>query len=190
MHATGLDGGFADPARDAARAFREVLEATARPGRVRRLAGAEPPQPMPVSAGIVLLTLVDRTTPLHLTASWDTPAVRDWLTFHTGAPLVAPASAVFAAGPWAEVTAPADYPIGTSEYPDRSTTLVAGVPALGGTTHRLIGPGIETDARLGLPGMQVFQANRGRFPLGLDVILCADDRIVAIPRTTRIEEAG
>ncbi len=183
-----LDGGFADPARDAARAFREVLEAMARPGTVRALVGVRPPAPLPAAAGVLLLTLVDRTTPIHLTAGWDSVAVREWLTFHTGAPFARPAGASFAAGPWEEVTEPRDYPIGSAEYPDRSTTLLAGVPALGGAAHRLTGPGIATETRLSLPGAEFFRANHARFPLGLDVILCAGHHIAAIPRTTRIEE--
>lgn len=185
-----LDGGFADTARDAARAFREVLEAMARPGQVRTLGGAQPPSPLPIAAGTVLLTLVDSTTPVHLTTAWDTRKVRDWLTFHTGAPIMPPAEAMFAAGPWAEVTVPQDYPIGTAEYPDRSATLIAGVPSLGGRAHRLTGPGVATEIRLSLPEAGFFRVNRTRFPLGLDVMLCAGNRMVAIPRTTRVEEAG
>ena len=48
--------------------------------------------------------LCDRTTPLHLAGGHDCAAVRDWVTFHTGAPLVAPEAAAFALGRWDDLT--------------------------------------------------------------------------------------
>ena len=57
--------------------------------------------------------------------------------------------------------------------------------------RRLMGPGIETEARLeadGLPGgfWESLHANRDRFPRGVDVLLTADASLAALPRTTRV----
>ena len=98
MDAASLSGGFADTAREAARAFRASLDAMARPGTLQRVAGAMPPAPLSPAAGALILTLADTTTGLHLAPSHDTPSLRDWITFHTGAPFVGPEAAVFALG--------------------------------------------------------------------------------------------
>ncbi|MBI1219563.1 MAG: phosphonate C-P lyase system protein PhnH [Rhodobacteraceae bacterium] len=187
MDAISLQGGFAEAAPEAARAFRAVLNAMARPGTVEPVAGARPPAPLSMAAGVVLLTLADTTTPMHLAPSHDLPVVRDWITFHTGAPFVAAGRAVFALGDWAGL-APLDrFPIGTSEYPDRAATLIVEVAALAPATHRLTGPGILDAAQLRLPGGEAARLNAGRFPLGLDLILCCGDRLAGVPRTTKLE---
>ncbi|MDE3240997.1 MAG: phosphonate C-P lyase system protein PhnH [Paracoccaceae bacterium] len=187
MEALSLQGGFADPARDAARAFRAVLNALARPGVIEAVTGAQPPAPMSVAAGVVLLTLADPTTPLWLAPSHDLPALRDWIAFHTGAPLVGPQQAAFALGRW-DALQPLDrFAPGTPDYPDRSATLIVDVPALEPATHRLTGPGIRDAATLRLPGDEALRLNAGRFPLGLDLFLCAGDRLAGLPRTVKAE---
>ena len=87
MTATGLEGGFVDPPIDSARTFRLVLNAMAQPGRIETVDTAQPPAPLCAAAGAVLLTLADHETPIHLAGDADSRAVRDWLAFHTGAPL-------------------------------------------------------------------------------------------------------
>jgi alpha-D-ribose 1-methylphosphonate 5-triphosphate synthase subunit PhnH len=97
-------------------------------------------------AGALILTLCDGTTPVHLAPSHDSDALRGWITFHTGAPLVGAEAAAFALGTW-EALQPLDrFSIGTPEYPDRSATLIVEMPALEATGARLTGPGIETEA--------------------------------------------
>ncbi|WP_068113045.1 phosphonate C-P lyase system protein PhnH [Tropicimonas marinistellae] len=189
MRSQSLEGGFPDAPVDAACAFRAALEAMARPGRIYDIAGARPPAPLSVAAGTLLLTLVDQETPLFLAGSADCPSVREWLAFHTGAPLVGAETAQFALGTW-EALLPLDlYRRGEPAYPDRSATLIVEMPALSETGPILIGPGIEADARLNLPDPAAFQANAAQFPLGLDFFFCAGARLAALPRTTRISEA-
>lgn len=183
-----LDGGFADPAREAARAFRSVLQALARPGRIETLGTVAPPAPCSPAAGALLLTLCDGTTPVHLAPSHDRPDLRDWIVFHTGAPFVDAEAAAFALGDWASL-APLDrFAVGTPEYPDRSATLIVEMPALDASGSRLTGPGIETEAYLSLPETAVFRANRARFPLGFDCFFTSGDKVAGLPRSTRVEE--
>jgi alpha-D-ribose 1-methylphosphonate 5-triphosphate synthase subunit PhnH len=189
MDGLHLAGGFADPATDAAAAFRAILQAMARPGRIETVRGAVPPPPCSPAAGAVLLTLVDSTTPLHLAGAHDCDTLRDWVRFHTGAPLVGRDDAAFALGTWDTLVPLTGYPLGTPEYPDRSATLIVDLPALTPTGARLTGPGIRDTAALSLPDPAAFAANAARFPLGLDFILCAGDRLAALPRTTRVETA-
>jgi alpha-D-ribose 1-methylphosphonate 5-triphosphate synthase subunit PhnH len=124
MQANTLSGGFTKPAAQSAHAFRSVLEAMARPGTIQDIEGAAPPAPMSPAMGAVLLTLCDTETPVYLAGGMDCKAVRTWLAFHTGAPFVGPTHCIFAVGSWDALAPLAVYPIGTSEYPDRSATLI------------------------------------------------------------------
>lgn len=186
--AAALSGGFAEAAHDAARAFRAALEAMARPGRIERIAGAAPPEPLSPAMGALILTLCDPDTPLHLAGEADRDDVRAWVGFHTGAPAAAPGRCRFAAGPWEALLPLAAYPVGTPERPDRSATLIAAVPELEPRGARLTGPGIEREARLSLPDALVAAraALGAPYPLGLDWFACCGDRLAALPRTTEI----
>ena len=119
MTPDALLGGFTDAPRQSARAFRAALEAMARPGTLWPIDGAAPPAPLSVAAGVLILTLCDGTTPLHLGPSYDLPVVRDWVTFHTGAPLVAAKDAQFACGTWADLMPIDRFAIGLPDYPRR-----------------------------------------------------------------------
>ena len=187
MQTEALTGGFTTAPTQAAEAFRAVMRAMARPGTVERITGARPPLPLSPAAGAVILTLCDPETPLHLAGAADTPAVRDWITFHTGAPLVAAARASFALGSWQALLPLTDYPIGSAEYPDRSTTLIVEMPQITQTGARLTGPGIETAATLSLPDIAAFQRNAALYPLALDFLFTAGDHLAALPRSTRVE---
>ena len=186
MQVQALSGGFADPARDAAHAFRGVIEAMARPGTIHVLSGAEPPAPLSRAAGAVLLTLCDTDTPLHLAGEADCEAVRQWVAFHTGAPPCGAGAAMFALGSWEALMPLSAYPTGTPQYPDRSATLIVEVPALEAAGATLTGPGIRDSAALSLPEIGAFSRNRALFPLGLDFLFTCGDRVAALPRSTKV----
>lgn len=184
-----LQGGFAAPAPDAARSFRAAMNAMARPGTIVQMTGAAPPEPLSVAAATLLLTLADRETPLHLAGTHDTPALRDWITFHTSAPLVSAPDAMFALGTWQALQPLEEYAIGRADYPDRSATLIVESDALSATGAHLSGSGIKDSAFLSLPAITPFQANAALFPLGLDFFFTAGAQLAALPRTTKVEAA-
>ena len=187
QHSDALAGGFTDAPVQSARAFREILEAMARPGTIRRVSGATSPAPLSVAASVALLVLTDPTTRLHLAGRADCPAVRDWVSFHTGAPFVRAEDADFALGTW-EALHPVDrFRIGQPDYPDRSVTLIVECDRLVNHGPALTGPGIETATWLNLPETAAFRANRALFPLGFDTIFTAGDRMAGLPRSTRVE---
>jgi len=188
---SALTPGFADPVLGAQAAFRAVLEAMSRPGRIVTAGSAlRPPAPMNQAAAAVLLTLADADTPLAQDAGADAEA---WLRFHCGAPLVAPGAASFVLATGA-APALASLVQGSEEEPQNGATLILQVAALvAGEGWRLTGPGIETEHRLRVDGppegfLAAWAANRVGFPCGVDVVLCAGDRLAALPRTVSIVE--
>jgi alpha-D-ribose 1-methylphosphonate 5-triphosphate synthase subunit PhnH len=181
--------GFADPVLDAQAAFRAVLQAMSRPGQVQRVrALPEPPPGLSTAAAAVLLALVDAETRLRLAAG---PQAEAWVRFHCGAPLAPDGAAAFVLDPSAGLL---DLDPGTEEEPERGATLILEVAGLSeGTGWRLTGPGIRDEHRLlvqGAPGGFVadWARSRQRAPCGVDVILCAGDRIAALPRSVAIAE--
>jgi alpha-D-ribose 1-methylphosphonate 5-triphosphate synthase subunit PhnH len=192
---TVLAPGLADPAHDAQRLFRAVLDAFAHPGRVVSLADppAGPGTICPATAAY-LLTLVDRDTPLWLAPEFDLPAVRDFVRFHTGAPIVAErGDAVFAVLAHDIASSLEGFAIGTDPYPDRSATLVIEVPVLGaGTARRWRGPGIAGETAVAIGGLaadfwQAWAGNHALFPCGVDIVFAAGSQLLALPRSIAVE---
>jgi alpha-D-ribose 1-methylphosphonate 5-triphosphate synthase subunit PhnH len=191
-----LPSGFADKVLSAQSTFRSVMDAMARPGSVHCIASASgtPPGVMRGTAAIAL-TLFDHDTPLWLDPRMSqAPEVEKWLKFHTSAPIVSdPSICSFALiGNAAELPALDQFSFGSNEYPDRSTTLILQVESLReGLALELSGPGIDgtsvLQATIEPPDLFARLAvNAALFPRGIDVVLVADDAVVAIPRTTRL----
>lgn len=183
-----FDGGFQDPSKDAARAFRAAMRAMARPGDMNVLSGVTPPAPLSGAAAVLLMTLCDPDTGVYLAGTCDCDAVRGWLRFHTGAVFVGPEAADFAVGAWDDLLPLSRFRIGSPEYPDRSATLIVEMPMLTSKGAVLRGPGIKDTAGLSLPDIPALQGNSGLFPLGLDFFLTCEDRVAALPRSTQITE--
>jgi alpha-D-ribose 1-methylphosphonate 5-triphosphate synthase subunit PhnH len=195
-----LPGGFADRVLSAQSTFRSVMDAMARPGSVQRIAStAGTPSAMTQGTAAIALTLFDHDTPIWLDAKMAAASdVGKWLKFHTSAPVVAdPSIASFAlVGHPQSLPALDRFAFGSSEYPDRSTTLILQVESLtGGPVIELQGPGIDGAAtlRASIQPRDLFErlaVNAALFPRGIDVVLVHDDAIVAIPRTTRLVRRG
>ncbi|MBS9719541.1 phosphonate C-P lyase system protein PhnH [Tianweitania sp. BSSL-BM11] len=190
------EGGFSDPVFGSQTVFRAVMDAMANPGRVIDLGQlTQAPAPLEPAAGAVLAALADYDTPLCFEAQNNADAAA-WLTFHTGAPVTADrANAAFAVlvsrsavGTWS------DFAIGTSSFPDRSTTLLLPVEDLrSGKRLTLNGPGIEHAADIAPAGLpegfaSAMGENAKLFPLGFDLLLVCGSELIALPRTTRIME--
>ncbi len=195
-----LPAGFSDKAQSAQSTFRSVMEAMARPGSVERVCASvgAPPNVMRGAAAIAL-TLFDHDTPVWLDPLLsEMTDVAKWLKFHSGAPVISdPSACSFAlVGDAASLPRLDCFSLGSSEYPDRSTTLILQVESLTqGIEYELRGPGIDGSAVLratigGTDLLEQLAINAALFPRGIDVVLVADDLIVAIPRTTRCIRQG
>jgi alpha-D-ribose 1-methylphosphonate 5-triphosphate synthase subunit PhnH len=195
-----LARGFADPVHDAQGAFRTLMDALARPGRIGRLASdLSPPAPLTPELAAVALALTDADTPVWLDAPLRAePAVAAFLRFHTGAPLVAnPGQAAFAliADP-AHCPPFTEFAQGTPAYPDASATLILAVDTLSDEDGQILseqgfaGPGIRGTARLAAGPLPAdwaarWAANHAGFPLGIDCLFVAPGRLAGLPRSAR-----
>lgn len=178
--------GFAEPVRDAQACFRAVLAAMAQPGSIATASAPSRPAGLCEAAAAVLLTLADADTPIWLVGE---PA-RAWIAFHCGAPF-APSMAQAAFVVADALAAVDDLDAGTEEVPEVSATLILQVARLGqGREWTLDGPGLAAPTAFAadLPAAfaTFWSANRARFPRGIDLILCAGDRLAAIPRSVRV----
>ncbi len=185
-----LSPAFANPVGSAQACFRAVLDAMARPGLVRAVSAVAAPAPLCAAAAAVLLTLIDHETPLWLDPAATT--ARAWIGFHTGAPLQPAAGAMFAMA----MSLPDldELPNGSDEMPETSATVILQVKSLTVGKHYLLdGPGLRAPAALPVDGLPadfatIWQRNHGRFPRGIDLILCAGDRLAALPRSVTVRE--
>jgi alpha-D-ribose 1-methylphosphonate 5-triphosphate synthase subunit PhnH len=195
--AATLTPGFKDPSLDAQATFRLVLDAMARPGRIKSLDDDAPTAPpgLDDAAFAIALTLFDFETPVWLDQRLAVPDVVESLRFHCGSPIVEqPLDAAFAliSDPLSMPSLPS-FSRGTPDYPDRAATLIIQVEGLAmdeGWT--LTGPGIDGEAGLrilGLPEDMVgrLQSNSDGFPNGLDFIFTHGRQFVCLPRTTTLE---
>lgn len=186
---------FAHPVFDSQRNFRELLQAMARPvvPRVVPTPAAAPAPILPATMA-VLLTLCDADTALWLQQPND--EVASHLRFHAGVRLVQePAEADFAL-----ITEPSSMPPlsqfahGQLRYPDRSASLIVQVEGFDDNAgRRFAGPGIRDVEQLAIEGLPAgFWPQRAamsaQLPLGVDLIFISGERMVALPRTTRVLE--
>lgn len=187
-----LAAGLPDSVHGTQLAFREVLSALSRPGRIHTLGGALPGVSLGGAMARLLLSLTDDETPVW----WQQhdASLQNWLRFHTGAG-VAPEKkqAAFAVlNPIGSDFVLADFALGTAASPELSSTLLIEVPALaGGPELEWQGPGIQHVQGVGLQGLPAdfwvqWQANQGLFPQGVDIVFTCGDSVLGLPRTTRV----
>jgi alpha-D-ribose 1-methylphosphonate 5-triphosphate synthase subunit PhnH len=189
----------ASAAERSARMFRSVLQALARPAAPRPLPAVEPPPAadpaLSPAAFAVLSLLADADAPWWLASDRRAAETERRLAFVTSAPMAAsPDRAAFLCGGWAALAAEAlpHAAIGDSDYPDRGATLLVEVDGFGeGTEATLAGPGLKAPRTLAVAGVdeafwRFVAANRQRYPLGVDLILCAGDRVVGLPRSLSV----
>jgi alpha-D-ribose 1-methylphosphonate 5-triphosphate synthase subunit PhnH len=189
--------GFADPARDAQRAFRSVLDALSHPTRSYPLAGlAEPPGALGRGLAAVALALLDEQCTVWPGGALTHDAeVASWLAFQTGARRADSANADFLiTGPDA-LPALASLALGTDEAPHLSATVVLDIRGSAGVARFTArGPGISGIATLAAPWApdgfaDAWRRNTVLFPRGVDLLLVDEDTVAAVPRTTRLTAA-
>ncbi|HGM5493331.1 TPA: phosphonate C-P lyase system protein PhnH [Serratia fonticola] len=190
-----LLAGFDQPIEQSQQAFRLILKALSEPGVIVELPAVTAWGALNTASTAVLLTLADQETPLQLCTELKSEQVLTNIRFHTGAALAARPEDIHLAV-WGDQLQPAELsalPHGSEVSPEFAATLVVQVTALEGSSGlHLSGPGIEKQRKISPPlpaALRNYLLERPqRFPLGLDIILTCGERLMALPRTTRVEE--
>lgn len=188
-----LQPAFQDPVLDAQRSFRAALKALAEPGLVRNLDRAPALAALQPASYALCLSFLDSDTPLWLAPGLDSPTLRANLAFHCGCPIVAEREqALFALLDEGELDDLSGFDSGSDRYPDQSCTLLIQLAGLdGGASLEWRGPGIAEVRQVALPvsaGFWAQRAARTEFPRGLDAFFAAGERILGLPRSTRVSE--
>lgn len=80
---------------------------------------------------------------------------------------------------------------GTLLYPDDSATLIAPARLGEGLRLRLSGPGIDGSTEVSIGDVDrafwMLRDTHVHYPLGFDLFLIEDDRVLGIPRSTKVE---
>ncbi|MDF5830255.1 phosphonate C-P lyase system protein PhnH [Pseudomonas aeruginosa] len=139
------------------------------------------------------LSFLDSNTPLWLAPGLDSPTLRANLAFHCGCPIVAEREqALFALLDEGELDRPER--LRQRQRPLSGPVLhlliqLAGLD--GGASLEWRGPGIAEVRQVALPvstGFWAQRAARTEFPRGLDAFFAAGERILGLPRSTRVSE--
>ena len=166
--------------------FRLLLEATSRPGRIQKLPEAFHQSRASVA---VLATLLDAE--VKLADPYAMLPQRLWPLLQAVSATPERADYLICKG----ITIPDFTPrLGTLSCPDESATIILDVESLSGEeSHlRLAGPGVDGEITVGIDGLHPdWLAARqdwvASFPLGVDMVIADGDRLLGLPRTTRVE---
>lgn len=195
---TTMAAGLPDAVHDSQQAFRQVLDALARPGQARHIGSALAGVALGGAMSRLLLSLTDDETTVYWhsanQAAGDDGALQSWLQFHTGArPALRPAVASFAVVTEStQAPALSDFEPGSAASPEFSSTVLIELPSLvDGPALEWRGPGIRDLQRVSLAGLHdgfwaQWQANHAAFPQGMDIIFTCGEYALGLPRTTRV----
>ncbi len=170
--------------------FRCLMTAFSYPGRVLPLSAVQATSEKSTLIHI-LATLLDGEVGLADPDSLITPSDR----LRLEAPSMLPEQAPFVVA-LAEFAPNFSPNLGSLENPEFGATLILKVASLSsGQTLNLTGPGIQAQAKLTVQGLHPgWLAARTEwncaFPMGVDLLLIDEARVVALPRTTRIQNQG
>lgn len=168
------------------RAFRQIMNAFARPGVIETLEGE-----FLEGDGMLLTlaTLLDGATTL---ADVDgLLSEHDLARLEVSAATSEQARFVLTHGKVAPAFMPS---LGTLESPDMGATIILKIQEIGsGNRLKLTGPGVDGVCEVAVNGLHpawlaAHQEWNSAFPLGVDFLLVAEHQVMALPRTTRIEE--
>ncbi|WP_299176384.1 phosphonate C-P lyase system protein PhnH [uncultured Neptuniibacter sp.] len=166
--------------------YRSILEAMSRPGRIQNITFSQSDSDAMTA---ILATLLDGE--VSLSDPDKLLNIDDWPMLQATKAEPDCADYIVCKGSSSPDFEPKQ---GTLSSPEYSATLLLQVESLtsGSSKIRLQGPGIETSEEVSISGLSDDWLTRREdwvyaFPLGVDMILVAQDMILALPRTTRLE---
>ncbi|WP_420548153.1 phosphonate C-P lyase system protein PhnH [Curvivirga sp.] len=189
--------GLQDPVHSSAEVFRVLAKVMSEPGTVEELTEiCGHPDELLKAASAAILTLADMDTSLYLSSELDSPISRGFLTLHTGVKIVDSANQAdfVIATQDTDISQYQDLPVGDPQYPDQSATLIIQVSNIRGSKKvTLNGPGIENIKQVQMPDLpdSFFSwrdMKNSLYPCGIDIIFASNTELMAIPRTTKLED--
>ncbi len=185
--------------RQSARAFRVILDAMARPGKISQLPLViDDSEPAFATSMTALLSLGDHLTSIYLAVEFRRPEIERLLRFHTGSQLVQDRSLCdFAVLTATEAESGLElWKRGNPEYPDQSATIIIQTTSLTqGHAVEFSGPGIQSTATVRIANITPsFWKARAEVnavtPLGIDMIFVSPREILGCPRSTHVVHVG
>lgn len=186
--------GFKDSVHDAQTTFRSLLAALANPGRQCQIGSLlKTPVGLSSACAAACLTLLDLETQVWLQPTLKED-VKNWLLFHTSCRFTdQPEIADFAIiHNCQSMPLLSTFKRGTEEEPEASTTLFVQVENFeSGHAVTLTGPGIKSEQVLTVTGLssifwEDLTKNVLNYPLGIDIFLFTTDKVIGLPRTTKL----
>ncbi len=184
---------FENPVYTSQLVFRNILSALSEPGIWQTLPECETLPEFESSTMSVLFTLLDADTVLWLPKAKQTEAVQTNLTFHCGCKITSQQEmAQFAIYDLEKFLNDDNIVLsmGNDRYPDLSATVILQIPESVDLTSVIWrGPGIENARECQLPLPKKFWDKRQKFiafPRGIDFIFTQGNRVMGLPRSTRI----
>ncbi|MFO6422626.1 phosphonate C-P lyase system protein PhnH [Motilimonas sp. KMU-193] len=194
--------GFSQPVENSQACFRQLLSAMSEPGREVKLDKHAGFRPLSAAASQIILCLCDQQTPLYLSPYLENFAVDSDITqaqrnftFHCNTKPSSLINAHFAVVASQESINFAKLNAGSDEQPEHSTTLVIESTSFNqGPAFTLSGPGIAQPRTVQLGELHpkiihyLTQPSHA-YPLGIDMLFCCEQSVIAISRTTKVELA-
>ena len=189
--------GFQDLIHDSQTTFKILLDALSRPGTIKQVtAQLTPPPGLNIACAAACLTLLDLETKVWLQPGLD-KETNDWLLFHTGYCFTENIQQADFAVVWDLDNMPdlSQFKQGTPVYPENSTALLIQVETFHETSLQqkqptLTGAGVNRQITMpiDLPDTfwQRWQQNHNSYPLGVDIYFFSDNKVVGLPRTSKI----
>lgn len=174
--------------------FRKILRAMSEPGTQITLEQAPTWGQLNAASVSVLLTLCDQNTPVYISPNLTQTGTTAALQFYTHAAIEAADVAQFIFVD-ADAFDAAAYAHGDEIYPEQSSTVVIQIDSLtGGKSLTLTGPGIQGEKNiapvLSDALLAYYRTQVQKYPLGIDTILTCGAELMAIPRSTCVQEVG
>ncbi|OSN10733.1 carbon-phosphorus lyase subunit PhnH [Lonsdalea iberica] len=197
-----MSNGFANPVFGTQACFRKIVKAMSEPGVTVTVPGIEGLDNISSSTIAVLLTLTSPKTPLFIDRNISNPLLLRTLCLHTNVPITSNAAEAYfvllngKTNTFDSRPIQHDlmcFPCGNEVEPEKSATIILEVDGLNnGRLLKLSGPGVNNVKIISphLPSaIRRYLCERPHpFPMGLDFLFTSGKKLLAIPRTTRVEE--
>lgn len=188
-----LQAGFSDEIHEAQHVFRQALTAMSEPGRQVSMPAMNALASMDSSVFALLLALCDEQSKVFLSEHFSQTIIQQNLVFHCACQLVTDVNqADFVVLSSEDLDILPQVRQGSDRDPELGATVIMQLTSLAdGRGIVLSGPGILGSRSISPSISERFWLLREQclhFPRGIDFFFCANQQVMALPRTTQCKE--